>query len=150
MALSSKLYAGAKVVQMQAPGVLNSDTLSAKFDMQDYSELMLLASVGVAGDTWSSGNKIEIEVQDSPDDSTYTACADAVISNPVSGATNTGTMAKLTNSSTQASQIYSCAYRGNQRYVKVNINFTGTHSTGDPYEIIGLGWIGRAQPVNAG
>ncbi len=150
MTLSSKLYSGTKIVQMQVPGVLSADTLSAKFDLQDVSDLMLLLSVGVAGDTWSTSNKIEIEVQDSPDDSTYTACADAVISNPVSGATSTGTMAKLTNSTTHASQIYACAYRGNQRYVKVNINFTGTHSTGDPYEVIGLGWECRAQPVNAG
>lgn len=148
MTLRSSLFNNNNVVQMLAPAVRNSDTLSAKVDMQDYSDLLLIADVGASGDTWSGTNKIEFEVQDSDDDTTYTAVADAYISNPLSGS-NTGTFAKLTANS-QGSATYIGAYRGGKRYVKVNVNFSGTHSTGSPIGVIGVQGMSRAQPVNAG
>jgi hypothetical protein len=149
MTLSSKLYAGTKTQQMLAPATYSTDQLSVKFDLQDYSDFQIIADVGAANDTWSGTDKIEIEVQDSDDDSTYAATADANISNAVSG-TNTGTMVKLTNSSAQQNQTYACAYRGNKRYVKVAVNFSGTHGSGSVIGIIGQGSVSRAQPVNAG
>jgi hypothetical protein len=149
MTNSSKLYAGDKVVQMLYPQAITADTLSAHFDMQDTSDLMIEVTVGAHVDTLDVSDYFEIEVQDSPDDSTYTAVVDANISNPVSGRSHTGTMAVLA-ANTAEKQIYLCAYRGNNRYVKVNVNATGTHSSGTIIGIAGHGWVNRAQPVNAG
>jgi hypothetical protein len=149
MTISSQLYAGTKVVQMLLPQTLTATTLSSKIDLQDNQDAMLEVTIGVQGDTLSGSIYWEFELQDSPDDVTYTAVVDANISNPVAGRTATGTMAAII-ASAGCSQIYLAAYRGNQRYVKVNVRATGSHSTGTIIGVTGLGWISRAQPVNAG
>jgi hypothetical protein len=147
--LSSKLYAGAAATQMLLPQTLTTTTLSSKIDLQDASDAMIEATIGVQGDTLSGSIYWELELQDSNDDSTYTAVVDANISNPVSGRTATGTMAAIV-ASAGCSQVYLAAYRGNKRYVKLNIRATGSHSTGTIIGVTGFGWVNRAQPVNVG
>ena len=149
MTISSKLYAGDAVTQMLAPQTLTATTLSSVVDLQDGGELMIEACIGAQGDTLSGSVYWEIELQDSPDNSTFTAVVDANISNPVASRTATGTMAAIV-SSAGCSQNYLAAYRGNQRYVKVNVRATGSHSTGTIIGINGHSWVRRAQPVNAG
>jgi hypothetical protein len=149
MTLSSKLYAGAAATQMLTPQTLTATTLSSHIDLQDASDCMIEATIGVQGDTLSGSLYWELELQDSPDDSTYTAVVDANISNPVSGRTATGTFAAIT-ASAGCSKVYQVAYRGNQRYVKVNLRATGSHSTGTIIGVTGFGWVNRAQPANVG
>jgi hypothetical protein len=149
MTLSSKLYAGAAATQMLLPQTLTGTTLSSKIDLQDASDCMIEATIGVQGDTLSGSIYWEFELQDSPDDITYTAVVDANISSPVAGRTATGTMAAIV-ASAGCSQVYLAAYRGNNRYVKVNVRATGSHSTGTIIGLTGFGWVNRAQPVNAG
>jgi hypothetical protein len=149
MTLSSKLYAGDANTQMLLPQTLTSTTLSSHIDLQDASDCMIEACVGVQGDTLSGSIYWQLELQDSPDDVTYTAVVDANISNPVSGQTATGTFAAITASS-GCSKNYLVAYRGSNRYVKVNLRATGSHSTGTIFAVNGHGWVDRAQPQNAG
>ena len=149
MTLSSKLYAGAAATQMLLPQTLTATTLSSKIDLQDISDCMIEATIGVQGDTLSGSIYWEFEIQDSPDDVTYTALVDANISNPVAARTATGTFAAIV-ASAGCSQVYLAAYRGNNRYVKVNVRATGSHSTGTIIGLTGFGWISRAQPANAG
>jgi hypothetical protein len=149
MTISSKLYAGAAATQMLLPQTLTTTTLSSKIDLQDAQECMIEATIGVQGDTLSGSIYWELEVQDSPDDVTYTAVVDANISNPVSGRTATGTFAAII-ASAGCSQVYLVAYRGSNRYVKVNVRATGSHSTGTIIGLTGFGWLNRAQPANAG
>jgi hypothetical protein len=149
MTIRSSLYAGAAATQMLLPQTLTATTLSSKIDLQDANDAMIEATIGVQGDVLSGSVYWELELQDSPDDVTYTAVVDANISNPVSGRTATGTMAAIV-SSAGCSKIYLAAYRGGQRYVKLNIRATGSHSTGTVIGVTGFGWTNRAQPVNAG
>lgn len=149
MTISSKLYAGAKATQMLLPQTLTATTLSSKIDLQDSNDAMIEATVGVQGDVLSGSVYWELELQDSPDDVTYTAVVDANISNPVSGRTATGTFAAIV-ASAGCSQVYVVAYRGSQRYVKVNVRTTGSHSTGTIIGLTGFGWLNRGQPANAG
>jgi len=149
MALHSSLFNNNKTQQVLAPAIYNSDQLSAEIDMQDFSDLMLIADVGASGDTWSAGNRICFEVQESDTTGTgYAAAADSSVSNPIS-ADATGTFAKLTANS-QGSAAYVGAYRGSKRFVKVNVNFTGTHSTGSPIGVLAVLGMSRAQPQNNG
>lgn len=149
MTISSQLYAGAKATQMLAPQTLTATTLSSVIDLQDSNDAMIEATIGVQGDTLSGSIYWEFEFQDSPDNVTYTAVVDANISNPVSGRTATGTFAAIT-ASAGCSQVYLAAYRGSQRYVKVNVRATGSHSTGTIIGLTGFGWVNRAQPANVG
>jgi hypothetical protein len=149
MTIRSSLYAGAAATQMLLPQTLTATTLSSKIDLQDANDALIEATIGVQGDTLSGSLYWELELQESDDDSTYTAVADANVSNPVSGRTATGTFAAIV-ASAGCSKVYLAAYRGGKRYVKVNVRATGSHSTGTIIGLTGFGWTNRAQPVNAG
>src|SRR5271155_1847791 len=104
MTLSSKLYAGDAVTQMLYPQAITTTTLSSHVDLQDASDCMIEVTVGAHVDTLDGSDYFQIELQDSPDDTTYTAVVDANISNPVAAQTATGTMALL-NANTNEKQV---------------------------------------------
>ena len=84
-------------------------------------------------DTLSTSLYIELEIEESDDDSTYTDVADVDLSNYVAG-TNDGCFAKMI-ASTMASNIYKCQYKGSKRYVRCVLNVTGTHTNGTPVQV---------------
>jgi len=89
-----------------------------------------VVNVGNSGDTLSGSVYIELEVETSDDNSTWVDAADAMITGAVTG-TNTGTFAVI-NAPTEDSAIFTTAYLGRERYVRVVVNVTGTHSSGTP------------------
>ena len=86
-----------------------------------------------------------MEVQESDDDSTYTAVADADLSDSVTG-TNTGTFAVIDDAA-EDDAVYSTKYIGNKRYVKVVANLTGTHTNGTPLGCVALKGGNNYRPV---
>ncbi len=147
MTMHTKLYNDNSIAQGLTPAVINSDTLSAAIDMQGYQELLAIVNVGLSADTLNSTNKIMLELQHSDTDGSYVACADADIVNPVT-ATNTGTFA-LIDSASEDETLYKTAYKGNKRYLKVRINFEGTHATGTPIGVTVMKGAAGAMPVNS-
>ena len=83
--------------------------------------------------------QIWAELQESDDDSTYTAVADAALEFPlwqglaarVGTATGTFFQSKTTGAADVAG-LYEVGYRGSKRYIKVNVRLTGTHTNGTP------------------
>jgi hypothetical protein len=147
MSLKTSLYSDNSIVQVLKPAVISTDTLCTEIDMQGYQELLAIVHVGLSADTLNSTNKIYLELQHSDvSGSGYAACADADIINPITGAT-TGTFA-LIDASTEDELAYFTAYKGNKRYIKVNVNFEGTHSTGTPIGITAIKGAAAAMPVN--
>ena len=118
------------------PKVLTADANSASVDMAEYKDVAFYVTVGAAGDTFSSSVKTELELQDSADNSTFAACANADITNSVT-ATNVGTFA-VADADTECETLYVSQYRGAARYVRVVVNVTGTHSNGTPYSAVAL------------
>lgn len=112
------------------PAVLTADTNSASADRAGYSGVDFTVLVGESGDTLSGSVKIELEVQESDDDSTFTAAADADITGAVTG-TNTGTFAVI-DAAADDDAVHVCKYIGSKRYSRVVVNVTGTHSNGTP------------------
>ena len=145
MTISSKLYAGLVNKQLLYPQAVTATVLSAAFDLQDIQDAAILVDVGAHVDTLDGSDYFQVEIQDSPDGVTYTAVPDANISNPVAAQTATGTMALL-NANTNEKQTYLAAYRGSNRYLKVNVRATGTHSTGTIIGITGLGCLTVTSP----
>ena len=107
-----------------------ADITGAACDMKDYDGCLISVNVGNSGDTLSGSVKIELEVQTSDDNSTWVAAADNVITGAVT-ATNTGSFA-LIDAPAEDSAIFTTAYIGRERYVRVVANFTGTHTNGCP------------------
>ena len=143
----SSLYSNLSHVSLLVPAVRNSDTNSASMDLRDSESAALLFHIGASADTLSGTNKIELEVQESDDNSTFTAVANLDM-NVYAAATNTGTGAVVVSNAT-ASQSYLFGYKGNKRYIRGVFNFSGTHSTGTPVGIIGLRGGNHYLPQNA-
>lgn len=127
------------IQQLIDPATLtgNGDaTLSAAVDLQGYDGCILIASIGESGDTLGASLHIQCEVQDSPDDSTYTAVADAKLTNTVTGSA-TGTFCKV-DAAAEDDAAYMTQYNGSKRYLKVNVNRTGNHANGTPMSIVAI------------
>ena len=125
------------ISQVVDPAVTSIDVLSTVVDMAGFRDVTALVTVGESGDTLSGTVYVELEMQESDDDSTYTACADADITNAVAGSTNTGTFA-LIDAAAEDDAVYASQYLGSKQYVKVNINLTGTHTNGIPVGVLAV------------
>lgn len=122
--------------QVVDPAAATADANGASVDMLGYNSVMFLALVGETGDTLDGSNYIELELEESDDDSTFTDCADADVRDTVTG-TNTGTFA-LINAAAEDDTLYYAQYTGSKRYVRPVINVTGTHTNGTPIGIVAL------------
>lgn len=128
------------------PVVVTADANGASVDMQEYRHLAFYAIVGDSGDTLSGSVYIELELEDSADDSTFADCADALVTNTVTG-NNTGTFKKIDDPG-EDQIIAMCEYKGSARYVRPVINVTGTHTNGTPITIMALRSGLRQVPVS--
>ncbi len=115
---------------------LTADGTSSSIDMQQYRNCAMLFVIGNSGDTLSGSVFMELEIQVSDDNSTFTAAPDVDVKNTVTG-TNTGTVA-LINAPTEDSLTVWGEYTGSSRYVRAVVNLTGTHSNGTPVSVVGF------------
>jgi hypothetical protein len=142
----SSLYSSLGHTTLLVPAVRNADANSTGMDLRDAESAALLFILGDSADTLSGTNKIELEVQESEDNSTFTAVANADLTNYVTG-TNVGTAAVIDAPSEDQLSIL-VGYKGNKRYIRGVLNFSGTHSTGTPTAIVGLRGRNHIEPVN--
>jgi hypothetical protein len=125
-----------KESQVVDPVVITADANGASVDMFGYDSVAFYALLGESGDTLSGSVYVELEVEESTDDSTFTDVADADITNSVTG-TNTGTFGKI-DAAAEDDAVFMTQYRGTSRYVRPVINLTGTHTNGIPIGILAI------------
>ena len=135
-----------KVTQLVDPAATTADVDSASVNMQGYNSVMFVVNVGETGDTLDGSNYIELEIEESTDDSTFTDAADADVRDTVTG-TNTGTFAKIDDGA-EDDAVYTAQYTGNQRYARVVLNVTGTHTNGTPISVTSLQTAADVLPVS--
>ena len=140
------LYNKTKVLAAIEPQVATADVNGDGIDTRGYESVVLVGQIGASGDTLSGSVKIELEVEESDDNSTYTDVADADLLNYVDG-TNDGTFAVIDDGA-EDDAVYVTGYRGSKRYVRIVANLTGTHTVGT--EIAGCAVLGHAHgaPTN--
>jgi hypothetical protein len=127
------------VSQVVDPAVVTADVNGASVDLLGYEGVMFLVSVGQSGDTLSGSVKVELEVEESADDSTFDDAEDADLSTSVTG-TNPGTFG-LIDDAAEDDAVYVTSYKGDgtkKRYVRPVINVTGTHTNGIPIGIVAV------------
>tara|TARA_R110000796_G_scaffold27008_4_gene74637 strand:+ start:3239 stop:3682 length:444 start_codon:yes stop_codon:yes gene_type:complete len=144
--MNSKTYSDIKYQQLLDPVTVTADANSASVDLDGYESLCLLVNVGESGDTLSGSVYIELEVEESVDDSTWTDVADADLTNYLAG-TNDGTFA-LVDAAAEDDARFIVGYKGTKQYVRVVINVTGTHTNGTPIAVTGVLGTPRVSPVN--
>ena len=142
----SSLYSALSAVSLMLPVARTADANSTSMDLRDAESAALLFFVGDSPDTLSGTNKIELEVQESDDNTTFTAVANADLTNYVT-ATNVGTAA-LIDAPSEDSLAVIVGYKGYKRYIRGVVNVSGTHSTGTTIGVIGLRGGNHTQPVN--
>ena len=142
-------YYNQAVIPLLAPAAARTAAFnSASIDTQNYDAVALAVNVGATGDTLSGTNRVELQVQESDDNSTFTAVADADLLKVVSGGQATGTFALL-NAAGSVNQVYLTGYRGYKRYVRVAGAFYGTTASGTFLDVLALGGRARTAPINA-
>lgn len=148
MVSRSSGYSNTSAVQLLAPAARTADANSASMDTRDHETAALLFNVGANADTLSGSVYIELEVQESDDNSSWSAVANADLNNYVTGSTNAGTGKKIA-ANADANQSYLVGYKGYKRYIRGVVNVTGTHSNGTIVGVVGLRGRAHLAPVNA-
>lgn len=126
--------------------VVKIDADGASVDMQEFKEVAFYATVGASGDTLSGSVKLDIGLEHSDDNSTFSACSDAEVLGAVTSG-STGIFA-IIDGSADDEKVYVAQYRGTKRYVRASITATGTHTNGTPVSITTLRWLSNFSPVN--
>jgi hypothetical protein len=139
------LISNVSVSKTLAAATYTSDQNSASIDLQLFNSAVLGCIVGVSGDTLSGSVKIELELEHSDDNSTWSDCADADLSTAVSG-TNTGCAAVIDDGA-EDDVVVKVGYKGQKRYVRMVANFTGTHTNGCPLAMFALRGHAEHKPV---
>ncbi|WP_337187579.1 hypothetical protein [Phenylobacterium sp.] len=147
MPIRSSLYSETGVVHLLSSAPRQADANSTGMDLRDADSAALLFTVGANGDTLSGSVYIELEVEESDDNSTWNDVANLDLTNYATGTTNTGTAAKIV-ANAGAANSYLVGYKGNKRYIRGVVNITGTHTTGTPVGVVGLRGNNHYQPAN--
>lgn len=124
---------------LQTPAsALTADTNCTSVDLQGYRGCLLVACVATSGDaaSLSTTNMIELEVEESTDDSTFTDVADADLIGYVDG-TNDGTFAVI-DGAADDNACYEVQYIGDKRYVRPVVSFSGQHTNGTTISIAAI------------
>ena len=116
-----------------------------------FESVMHVVNVGDAGDTWDGANYVDLVLQESDDDSVWNDVAndDMETYDPADkGTDGEGIFKRLDDSATDDEQAYHVGYKGNKRYSRVRLEFTGTHSTGSPFSAMAVAGHALARPVD--
>ena len=105
-------------------------------DLQGYESAIAVVSVGAEGDTLAANLNFQISLQHSTDNSTFSDCVQAdIVDGTIAADGNwlildgTGTAGEGGNPHTTGG-TWQVGYVGGNRYVRLVIDKTGTHSTG--------------------
>ena len=141
-------YYNIGIVPLLPPLNRTASATSASVDCQNFDSVAFAVNVGATGDTLSGTNRVELQVQESDDNATFTAVADADLLKAVTGGQATGTFGVL-NAAGTVNQVYETGYRGNKRYVRVALANFGTTSVGTNMDVVAVLGRPRMAPINA-
>jgi len=136
---SFDVLSNVKVVASHGAEALSADQNGDTVDGQGFESVLHIVEIGAGGITFTTSNKVALELEESDDDSAWT---DVTSANDVNVNTNSsvgvvtapdssGMFAEIT-SAAMDDMSYAIGYRGAKRYSRVVLNFSGTHGTATP------------------
>jgi len=129
------------MTQVLDPATTSATVNTAGLDMKGATGGMINVLIGESGDTLSSSVKWDLILQDSDDDSSYSA----VTSNTdvsFADVDSNGIFATI-DAAAEDDASYAIGYNGAKRYVRVACTKTGTHTNGTP-----IGAVGITMPIH--
>ena len=123
--------------------VKDADTNCTGVDSKGFSSVTHVVNVGANGITFSTTNKVEIELEESDDNVTFTD----VTSNTsvVGGTVGTNGLWQTIDADGDCNAVYAIGYVGGKRYSRVVLNFSGTDGTGTIFGVVGV----KGRPLSA-
>ena len=127
---------GIKIDESLNAIVKDADTNCTGVDSQGFSSVTHVVNVGANGITISTTHKVEIELEHSDDNVTFTD----VTSNTdvVGGTVGTNGLWQTIDADGDCNAVYAIGYVGGKRYSRVVLNFSGTHGTGTIFGVTGV------------
>ena len=119
------------------PVTLSADATAVVVDRQGFESILFHLGIGIGGITFDGSNYIEFTLQHSDDNSTYTDVAltdlvgDDIPASIVVGQNSASCIKRLV-AAHAAAAVYEIGYIGGKRYLRADVEFTGTHGTGTP------------------
>ena len=113
-----------------------SDTNCTAIDSQGFSSVVHVVNVGAPGITFSTSNKVDIELEHSDDNSTFT---DVTSNTDVTGGTvDSSGVFQTIDANGDCNKVYAIGYVGGKRYSRVVLNFSGTHGSNTIFGVMGV------------
>jgi hypothetical protein len=135
------------LVQVFGPAVLSADQTAVATDLQGYHSAVVEVAVGVGGITFDADNKIDFKLEHSDDGTTYTSVTEAdLVGDAVPATVTTGYYLSLV-AAHAAATVQKFGYIGGKRYLRHDIEFSGTHGTGTPISVTLIKGDAELQPV---
>ena len=123
--------------------VKTADTNATAVDTQGANSAMAIVNVGAPGITFSGTNKVDIKLEDSSDNSSFTAVTN---NNFVTGGTvDSSGIWQTIDADGDCNAVYGIGYVGPERYYRVVLDFSGTHGTGTVFGVVGA----QSNPLHA-
>ena len=124
-----------KLVECLNAIVKTADTNASGVDTQGANSAMVIVNVGAPGVTFSGSVKVDVKLEDSADNSTYGAVTN---NNFVTGGTvDSNGIWQTIDADGECNAVYGIGYVGPKRYFRVVLDFTGSHSTGTAFGVVG-------------
>ena len=130
-------------VATQVPAVVTADANGTGVDLQGFESAMVVVNTGAEGDTLSSSVKFDFILEDSDDDSTYTAVTSST--SVTEGSVDSSGIFLTLDANGETPQISQIGYIGGKRYIRCKIDATGTHSNGTPIGVV----VVKGNPVDS-
>tara|TARA_R100000655_G_scaffold40580_2_gene76308 strand:- start:8670 stop:9101 length:432 start_codon:yes stop_codon:yes gene_type:complete len=121
-------------VATQVPAVVTSDANGTGVDLKGFESAMVVVNSGAEGDTLSGSVKFDFILQESDDDSTYTAVTSST--SVTEGSVDSNGIFLTLDANGETPQISQIGYIGGKRYIRCKIDATGTHSNGTPIGVV--------------
>jgi len=124
-----------KLVECLNAIVKTADTNATAVDTQGANSAMAIVNVGAPGVTFSGSVKVDVKLEDSADNSTFAAVTN---NNFVTGGTvDSNGIWQTIDADGECNAVYGIGYVGPERYFRVVLDFTGSHSTGTAFGVVG-------------
>ncbi len=117
-------------VQSLAPAVRTADANGTGVDLQGFEGAMAIFDIGAEGDTLSGSVKIDVKLEHSDDNSSFSAVTSS--SDVTDGSVDSNGIWATFDANAEAPAVVGIGYVGGKRYLRVVADFSGTHSNGSP------------------
>ena len=121
-------------VATQVPAVVTADANGTGVDLKGFASAMVVVNTGAEGDTLSSSVKFDFILEESDDDSTYTAVTSST--SVTEGSVDSSGIFLTLDANGETPQISQIGYIGGKRYIRCKIDATGSHSNGTPMGVV--------------